>query len=158
LIIHEFVVPIETAAQIIGALCDTTVLLRHRAGNAQAGELFGALLAGFSVEDGTLVFACFECEEAEGVPQDPQARRRRGYTGTTCHSHQSSVTVSSSAPPWRVPRTLIAVLAALHASDRHCTTPRLCFGVSRREGAAGDRRYCACRNFPAELFLLTRLA
>ena len=44
---------------------------RSQVGNAQAGELFGALLAGFSVEDGTLVFECFECDEAEGVPPQP---------------------------------------------------------------------------------------
>ena len=37
----------------------TEKTLRCQVGNAQAGELFGALLAGFKVEDGTLVFECF---------------------------------------------------------------------------------------------------
>ena len=37
----------------------TQTPLRWQVGNAQAGELFGALLAGFKVEDGTLVFESF---------------------------------------------------------------------------------------------------
>ena len=37
----------------------TQTTLPCQVGNAQAGELFGALLAGFTVEDGTLVFECF---------------------------------------------------------------------------------------------------
>ena len=37
----------------------TEKTLRCQVGNAQDGELFGALLAGFKVEDGTLVFECF---------------------------------------------------------------------------------------------------
>ena len=81
---------------------------RSQVGNAQAGELFGALLAGFSVEDGTLVFAAQFRSAPDGPHQGKpfstvlwskdHGESWRVGSGVKVERRAASVPKSSSAP------------------------------------------------------------